>query len=84
MKPGFAVAAVFVLSLLLISANQVFLGSPIPTALYALAVCSLFFFAARDEKKKRAHFTGDMLLNRVNMAAKKFTGYQIDGMEEKK
>ena len=35
-------------------------------------------------QRKRKWYTGDMLLNRVNMAAKKFTGYQIDGMEEKK
>ena len=53
MKPVFAIAAVLVLSMLLTAANQVFLGSPIPTALYALAVCSLFFISAREEKKKR-------------------------------
>ena len=53
MKPGLTVAAVLVLSLLLTAANQVFLGSPVPTALYALAVCSLLFFSIREEKKRR-------------------------------
>ena len=61
MKPGLTVAAVFVLSLLLIAANQVFLGNPIPTALYALSVCSLFFFSVREEKKKRVR-----LITRLN------------------
>ena len=35
----------------------------------------------RDEKKKRAHFTGDMLLNRVNAAASKIAQYKISDDE---
>ena len=74
MKPVFAIAAVLVLSMLLISANQVFLGSPIPTALYVLAVCSLFFFSVREEKKKRVR-----LITRLNAL---FDGGEADPTAE--
>lgn len=74
MKPVFAIAAVLVLSMLLISANQVFLGSPIPTALYVLSVCSLFFLSAREEKKKRVR-----LIARLNAL---FDGGEADLTEE--
>ena len=74
MKPVFAVAAVFVLSLLLIAANQVFLGSTVPTILYALAVGGLAVFFAAEEKKKRVR-----LIARLNAL---FDGGEADPTAE--
>ena len=74
MKPVFVMAAILVLSVLLLLANQIYLGSPVPTALYVLSVCSLFFLSAREEKKKRVR-----LITRLNAL---FDGGEADPTAE--
>ena len=63
-------AALLLLSALLCLSNQVFLGSTVPTILYALAVGGLAVFFAAEEKKKRVR-----LIERLNAL---FAGGETD------
>ena len=53
MKTPALLVSVLFLSVLLILANQFYLGSAVPTILYALSICGLVVLYAVDEKKKR-------------------------------